>query len=297
MSPRFLKALDLCIRNNYFEFNGKIYKQTGGVGTGIKLAPTYACIGMGDFEKLAFNSNQELLDLVMLWKRYIDDVFSLFKGDQTQLEDLVNWLNSLMPGIVKFTYNFSTEKVEFLDLEVMIENGKLETNLYIKPTNLQLYLDYFSNHPEHCKRGIIYSQALRIVERCSKLVDTEKHLSNLEEKLTERNYPKELILENFDKAKKKNRKDLIFNPRKTKVKDDKIRLIFTHNAGNPPLHQWMREAKKQLVRNERAKKMGDCIQISTRQPKNLKKNCSWNQPNRWGTTTPTPPGQRLFQMQ
>ena len=37
-----LKALDLCIRNNYFEFNGKIYKQTEGVGTGIKLAPTYA---------------------------------------------------------------------------------------------------------------------------------------------------------------------------------------------------------------------------------------------------------------
>ena len=105
-----MKALDLCIRKNFFEFNGKIYKQTRGVGTGIKLAPTYACIGMGDFEKLAFNSNQELLDLVILWKRYIDDVFSLFKGSKTQLEELVNWLNSLMPGIVKFTYNFSMEK-------------------------------------------------------------------------------------------------------------------------------------------------------------------------------------------
>jgi hypothetical protein len=44
---------------------------------------------------------------------------------------------------------------------------------------------------------------LRIVERCSKLAETEKHLSNLEEKLTERNYPKELIVENFEKAKKK----------------------------------------------------------------------------------------------
>ena len=94
-------------------------------------------------------------------------------------------------------------------------------------------------------------------------------MSNLEEKLIERNYPKELILENFEKAKKKNRRDLIFNPRKTKGKDEKIRLIFTHNAGNPPLHQWTREAKKQLVRNDKAKKMGDCIQISSRQPKNL----------------------------
>ena len=30
-----LKALELCIRNNFFEFNGKIYHQKGGVGTGI----------------------------------------------------------------------------------------------------------------------------------------------------------------------------------------------------------------------------------------------------------------------
>ena len=60
---------------------------------GVKLAPTYACIGMGDFEKLAFNSNQELLDLVMLWKRYIDDVFSLFKGEKTRWK---NWLVGLI---------------------------------------------------------------------------------------------------------------------------------------------------------------------------------------------------------
>ena len=76
-----LKALDLCIKNNFFQFNGKIYQQTGGVGTGVKLAPTYACIGVGQFETLAFNSKQDLLKLILLWKRYIDDVFALFKGE------------------------------------------------------------------------------------------------------------------------------------------------------------------------------------------------------------------------
>ena len=105
----------------------------------------------------------------------------------------MNWLNSLMPGIEKFTYNFSKEKVEFLDIEISIENGMLETNLYIKPTNLQLYLDYFSNHPTQCKEGIVYSQALRIIERCSKPTDLENHLKNLKEKLIERHYPEELI--------------------------------------------------------------------------------------------------------
>ena len=34
-----LAALDLCLKNNFFKFNDKIYQQIGGVGTGIKLAP------------------------------------------------------------------------------------------------------------------------------------------------------------------------------------------------------------------------------------------------------------------
>ena len=129
----------------------------------------------------------------------------LFKG----CEALVNLLNSLQPGVIQFKFDFSNELVEFLDLQIMIENGKLETNLYIKPTNLQLYLDFFSNHPEPCKEGVVYGQALRILERCSKTEDAEKHLDDLKSKLKPRNYPEELRSKQFYKAKKKPRKDLI----------------------------------------------------------------------------------------
>ena len=264
-----MKALDLCIKNNYFEFHGKVYKQVGGVGTGVKLAPTYACLGLGKFEDLAFNSNQDLIDLILLWKRYIDDVFALFKGDKNKLQELVIWLNSLMPGVVKFTCDYSKKKVEFLDLEILIENGKLETNLFIKPTNLQLYLDYFSNHPKHCKEGLVYSQALRIIEICSKENDKEVHLSNLKDKLMDRNYPKNLINKKFHKARQHNRRDLIFKQRKPPQKDDKIRLVFTHTAANPPIHKWLREGKKHLSKNERTRAIGKKIQIASKQPKNL----------------------------
>ena len=63
-----LAALELCLKNNYFTFNDKIYQQIGGVGTGIKLAPPYACLGMGKFEQEAFKQNFSLLDKIMLWK-------------------------------------------------------------------------------------------------------------------------------------------------------------------------------------------------------------------------------------
>ena len=112
--------------------------------------------------------------------------------------------------------------------------GLVETNLYIKPTNLQLYLDFFSNHPEPCKEGVVYGQALRILERCSKTEDAEKHLDDLKSKLKNRNYPEELISKKFYEEKNNPRKDLIFQKRSQTQKNDKVRLIFTHNKGNPP---------------------------------------------------------------
>ena len=137
---------------------------------------------------------------------------------------------------------------------------------------MQLYLDYFSNHPEPCKQGVVYGQALRIVERCSKIDDRDHHLENLKTKLQNRNYPEKLIDDKFSEAKKKTRKDLIYQKRKGKMGGDKkVRLIFTHNRGNPPLHMWLRDAKKFLIKNEKAKKLGGNIQVCYSQPKNLKR--------------------------
>jgi hypothetical protein len=57
----------------------------------------------------------------------------------------------------------------------------------------------------------------------------------LEPNLLIRNYPQDLISKQFDRAKSKERKGLIFQQRKSKnIKDNKVRLIFTHGAANPP---------------------------------------------------------------
>ena len=147
-SQSLLSALDLCLRSNYFKFNQKIYKQTRGVGTGIKLAPTYACLGLGKYEEILFESDQVLLEKILLWKRFIDDVLMLFSGSKQECQQLVDWLNNLMPGVIKFKFDFSMDKIEFLDLVIYMEDGRIKTNLFVKPTNKQLYLDYNSNHPQ-----------------------------------------------------------------------------------------------------------------------------------------------------
>ena len=48
-----------------------------------------------------------------------------------------------------------------------------------------------------------------------------------------------------------------------------MRLIFTHSQANPPIHQWIRQSKHLLQRNEKAKTIGNGIQVASRQPKNL----------------------------
>ena len=271
-SNSILTALNLCLKNNVLEFNDRLFKQISGVGTGAKFAPTYACLGAGKFEEIMFKSNHEFLEKIIAWKRFIDDVLMLFKGSENQCKQFVNWMNSLIPGVIKFKYEFSFEKVVFLDLEIFIEDNQLKTNLFVKPSNKQIYLDFDSNHPEHCKQSIPYSQALRVVERCSSVENRDLHLSNLRDKLEKRNYPTDLVSKQFEKAKEKDRKGLIFQKRRKKdKKDGKVRLMFTHNRANPPIHQWVRDCKKQLFRNDQAKELGERIQIGMRQPKNLQR--------------------------
>jgi hypothetical protein len=171
-------------------------------------------------------------------------------------------------------------------------DGKLETNLYIKPSNSQIYLDYHSNHPEHTKSSIPYSQALRVIERCSRQEQVDMHLENLKGKLIQKNYPEEVIDEKFQKAKKKDRKDIIFQQRKNKKQnDDKTRLIFTYNKRNPPIHSWIRQGKKLLNRNEKAKEIGKNIQITSKQPRNLQRIVTSLKDDGGGNPPPTgPPG-------
>ena len=57
-----------------------------------------------------------------------------------------------------------------------------------------------------------------------------------------------------------------------------MRMIFTYNNGNPPLNMWLRQAKRCLLKNEKAKNLGENIQICFSQPKNLKRIAT--QPNK-----------------
>ena len=78
------------------------------------------------------------------------------------MEDLKSkYLNNIHPNI-KFTSDRSTTSIPFLDVNIQLHNGKIETYLYCKPTDKHQYLMHSSSHPYHIKKSIPYCLALRL---------------------------------------------------------------------------------------------------------------------------------------
>ena len=101
------------------------------------MAPAYALnLFMGEFERKAL---QNYTDKPHLWLRYIDDIFMVWTHGQEKLDDFIKYLNNIHPTI-KFTSERSTTSIPFLDVNIQLSNGKIETDLFCKPTDKHQYL-------------------------------------------------------------------------------------------------------------------------------------------------------------
>ena len=192
-----VKMAEFVLKSNYFEFNSKIKQQVSGTAIGTKFAPPYACLFMAKFET-CFIETQQLQPLV--WFRYIDDIFFIWKHGKEKLKIFLNSLNEFDPCI-KFTYESDKESIEFLDIKVSLRNGKVFTDLYVKPTDRHQYLHYLSAHPYHTKKSVIFSQTLRISRLCSSEKDFEDRKEEMKSQFRKREYPENLIRSEMNKVK------------------------------------------------------------------------------------------------
>ena len=107
--------------------------------------------------------------LPALLRRFIDDVFFLWRHGEAELLRLVSHLNSFHRTI-KFevkpgeSYNFNTRSINHLDLTVWIdEEGFIQTTLYQKPCRVVSYLLPSSCHPSFICRNVPFSLGFRLV--------------------------------------------------------------------------------------------------------------------------------------
>ena len=86
----------------------------------------------------------------------------------------------MFDSIIKLTNEYSKADVNFLDVNIKLIDGKLKTDLFVKPTDTRQFLDLTSCHPYDCKKGIPYSQALRLNRICSDKETLDRRCNDLE---------------------------------------------------------------------------------------------------------------------
>ena len=149
-----------------FAFNNTGYVQTEGIAIGSRLGKNFACLYMRKWdEKLRKIDKQPLFH-----KRLIDDGFGLRKGGEPSLLAFAEHANNIHANI-KIELRYCYTQIEFLDTLVRLKDGRLETDLYSKPTDRHLYLQSKSNHPPHTKKAVPYVLGIRIRRICQNEVD------------------------------------------------------------------------------------------------------------------------------
>ena len=140
MTDSLIPLAECVLKNNVFEHNMKYFKQLNGAAIGIKFAPPYAILFTGHLEDRILNS---VVEKSFVWWCYIDDIFMIWQHGEETLKEFLKILNSCHPA-AKFTAEYSVDKVNFLDVEVIQSGNKFLTDLYIKPTDTNQYLEFSS---------------------------------------------------------------------------------------------------------------------------------------------------------
>ena len=93
----------LILENNYFEFDGKVYKQKLRTAIGTKFAPSFANIFMSQLEVKMIGE----CDLgPWFWWRYLDDIFFIWLHGKERLFEFFEFVNNYHDTI-KYTWESS----------------------------------------------------------------------------------------------------------------------------------------------------------------------------------------------
>ena len=116
------------------------------------------------------------------------------------LLSFTSYLNSIHPTL-KFTSNNSSKSLPFLDVNVVLNNGSIETDLYPKPTDKHQYLLHSSRHPHHTKRAIPFSLFLRLRRICSSNETFTLRTNELKKYLNKRGYNLSFLNREFQRVR------------------------------------------------------------------------------------------------
>ena len=128
------------------------------------------------------------------------------------------------------------------------------TNLFVKPTDTQQFLDQTCSRLYHCKKVIPYSQALRLNRICSDNKSFDKRCNDLEVWLMERRCNGKMIRKQISRPREHSRKDLL-EREKTKISERKLTFKISYYLGFQNVRDILQELRLVLAPDKKHKKV------------------------------------------
>ena len=202
-----VEAASLVMRWNIFEYGDCHFIQKRGTAMGTPFACIWASIYYWMHEKHVLIPKYE--SKIPLLVRFIDDIYGILKlGDDDgmsadELEQFESDLDEFGPCFLTWDMEQPTKSVDFLDLTVTIDNGKVSTRTFRKERNLYQYLSPLSNHPRGIIKSMIHGMLKQYFRQNSNREDYWKNAMLLHRYLRKRGWQRDTIDPIFIKAHNK----------------------------------------------------------------------------------------------
>ena len=241
--------LRLILQENSFLFKGKNYLQTHGTAMGTKVAVSFANIFMSAVETEIINKSKIK---PLEWKRYIDDVFSLWDTSREEIDQFILEANRHHPTI-KFTAEISDKETHFLDTTIFKgerfhKDSILDISTHFKPTEKFQYTHYTSCHAPGVKKGFIKGEALRLLRTNSSETRFEESICNFKSNLRVRGYPDYLVNKVLAEVKFTNRRSAL-EQKPQRVQSGLMPFVTQYNPSVPNLKKILM-SKWHLIENQ-----------------------------------------------
>ena len=229
------EMLRLILPEISFQFNGKDFLQTHCTAMGTKTAVSLAKIETAIIDQ---HSTRPLL-----WKRYIDDVFSLWDTNRKEINNFIEHANNYHPTI-KFTADISDKEIIFLDTCIykgarFEKESILDTHTYFKPPETFQYTHFKSCHPPGVKKGFVKGEGLRLLRTNSSEETFVENIRIFKLRLRARGYPNNLIDKTLSEVKFFDKKKALKD--NTRVQKEILPFVTQYNPSVPNLKHILME--------------------------------------------------------
>ena len=130
-----VELADKALKNHCIQFLDKIFKQKWVTTIRTKVTHSYFILFMADLEQrlicdIGLNS--------YTWWKYIGDIFLKCEHGEESLKLFWEKISSINPTL-KFTEDWSYNSVNFLHVKIILKDGKITTDMYVKPRDILFF--------------------------------------------------------------------------------------------------------------------------------------------------------------